>query len=65
MVIAPSYLAGVVVVLVQLLSFLGINIGSAELTTTIETLLTLGAGLVVIYRQLTQGRSTLSGIKPK
>lgn len=65
MVIAPSYIAGVVVVLVQVLSFLGINIGSEALTTTLETLLTVGAGLVILYRQLTEGRSTLAGTKPK
>ena len=65
MALAPSYLAGIVVVLVQVLNFLGIEIGTEALTTTLSTLLTVGAGLVVLYRQLTQGRSTLAGTKPE
>jgi uncharacterized protein with von Willebrand factor type A (vWA) domain len=62
---APSYIAGIVVVLVQLLRAFGIEVGSTELTTTIETLLTLGAGLVVMYRQLTTGRATIAGTRPQ
>lgn len=65
MVIAPTYIAGIVVLLVQILGFLGIEVGSEALTTTLETLFTVGAGLVIIYRQLTEGRSTLAGTKPK
>ena len=63
--IAPSYLAAVVAIAVQVLSFLGINVGSEELTTTITTIITVLAGLVVMYRQLTEGRSTLMGVKPR
>ena len=62
---APSYIAAVVAIAVQVLAFLGINVGSEELTTTMTTLITVVAGLVVVYRQLTEGRSTIMGAKPK
>ena len=61
---APSYIAGIIVVLVQVLRFFGIEVGSEALTTTVETLVTVGAGLLVMYRQVTTGRSTVAGIRP-
>lgn len=62
---APTYLAGIVVVLVQVLNFLGIEVGSEALTTTLETLFTVGAGLFVLYRQISTGRSTIAGTRPE
>lgn len=61
---APSYIAGVVVVVTQLLPFLGIHIAGADLTTTINTIVAIIGGLVVLYRQFATGRSTLAGTRP-
>lgn len=62
---APSYVASAVAILVQVLSFLGITVGTEELSTTLTTLVTIGSGLFVMYRQLKTGRSTLGGTRPE
>lgn len=63
--LAPSYISAVVAVLVNVLALLGVQVGSEELTTTITTLITVVSGIVIMYRQVTEGRSTLGGTKPK
>lgn len=62
---APSYIAALVSILVQVLNALGVNIGSEALTTTITTLITLGSALFIAYRQIKMGRSTLGGARPR
>lgn len=62
---APSYVAMIVSVLVQVLAHFGVTVGSEELTTTITTLITLGTALFVMYRQVTTGKSTLGGTRPE
>lgn len=61
---APTYIASIVLLLAQLLPLIGIEIESEALTTTITTVVSIVAGLVVAYRQLTTGRATLLGLKP-
>lgn len=61
---APTYITGIVLLLSQLLPMLGVTIGSAELTTTIQTVIAIVTGLVVAYRQIVTGRSTFLGTRP-
>lgn len=61
---APTYIAGFVVLLAQLLPLVGIDVELDALNVTVQTVATIAAGLVIIYRQLTTGRSTLLGFKP-
>lgn len=49
---SQTYIAAVVVVLAQVLPLFGINVGSEQLTTTIVTILTIGAGIWVMIRRL-------------
>lgn len=63
--LAPSYISAVVAVLVNVLALAGVQVGSEELTTTITTILTVISGLVIMYRQITEGRSTFGGRKPR
>ena len=63
--LAPSYVAAAVSILVNVLSYVGITVGSDALTTTITTLVTVGTGLFIMYRQLSTGRSTIGGTRPK
>lgn len=62
---APSYLASFILVLSQVLPFVGINVGSDALTTTIQTLVAIGAGIYVMYRQVKTGKSTVMGTRPE
>lgn len=50
-------------ILVQVLPWLGIPVVSADLTTTVTTILTIGAGLVIIYRRLAKGDINIFGSK--
>lgn len=63
--IAPSYIAAFVAVVVNVLALSGVTVGTEDLTTTVQTLITICSGLVVMYRQITEGRSTLGGTKPE
>lgn len=58
---SPTYISAVVAVVVNLLALLGINVGTEELTTTITTIVTIAAGMVVIYRSLIQGKTDVFG----
>jgi predicted RND superfamily exporter protein len=58
---SPTYISAAVAVIVNILSLLGINVGTEELTTTVTTIITIGAGLVVIYRSIAQGKTDIFG----
>lgn len=60
---APTYIAAAVAVAVNLLKMAGIEVGSEELTTTVTTIITVVSGLVIMFRQLASGRSTLGGLR--
>lgn len=62
--LAPSYVSAIILVLSQVLPFFGINVGSEALTTTIQTILAIGIGLFVMFRQLRTGRATVAGTRP-
>jgi drug/metabolite transporter (DMT)-like permease len=57
---APSYIAGIVVVVMGVQSFLGLDFTSEQWTGAIVVL----CGVVVAVRQLITGRSTLLGSRP-
>lgn len=62
---APTYVSMLVVVLVNILTNFGVTVGSEELTTTINTLVTVAGGLYVMYRQVMTGKSTFAGMRPQ
>ena len=62
---APTFLAGLVSLLATVLPLFGIHVGSEQLTTTLQTLIVIGSGLVVLFRQVTTGRATVVGARPK
>lgn len=47
----------------QVLPHLGIVIGSDDLTTTITTILTLGAGVWALWRRYQQGDISFAGVR--
>jgi hypothetical protein len=63
--IAPSYISVLVLILSQVLPKIGVTIGSDALTTTIQTIIAIGVGLFVMYRQWATGRATLAGTRPQ
>ena len=62
---APTFVAGFVAIVVQVLPLIGIHVGSDALTTTIQTISTIALGLFILYRQVTTGRATVIGARPK
>ena len=65
MAFAPTYVSAIVLILSNVLTYFGINVGSEALTTTLNTLITVGFGLFIMYRQVKTGASTIAGTKPK
>lgn len=58
-----TYISAAVVVIVQVLSWLGISVGSEELTTTVTTLVTVLGGLYIMWNRLQKGDITVGGTK--
>ena len=52
---SQTYAAAVVVVLAQLLPLLGIQVSTEALTTTLSTIISVVAGVVIMYRRYSQG----------
>ena len=65
MAFAPTFVSAIVLILSNVLTYIGIEIGSEALTTTLNTLITVGVGLFVMFRQVKTGRSTVAGTRPK
>ena len=61
---APSYLISAIAVIAQVLPLIGIHVGAEDLQTTVNTLIAIGAGLFVMYRQLATKRSDVAGKRP-
>lgn len=60
---SPTYASGLIVVLAQVFAWLGIDVGVDALDTTLTTLLTVIAGIVIAYRRFVQGDITVLGSK--
>lgn len=58
-----TYVSVVILFLAQILPALGIVVGTEELTTTLQTLLTIGAGLWVLVRRYQAGDITVLGAR--
>jgi uncharacterized membrane protein len=61
--VSTTYSAAVVVVLAQLLPLLGIEVSTEALTTTLSTIITIVAGVVIMYRRLTKGDISAFGVR--
>lgn len=59
--IAPSYIASIVAVLMGLQQFFGLEFTNDQWTSSIVVI----SGLVVAIRQVITGRSTIVGSRPK
>ncbi len=60
---STTYAAIIVNVLSFILPKVGITIGSDALTTTVQTILVLGTGIVVLVKRYQQGGVTKLGVK--
>lgn len=49
--------------LATVLPWLGISVGSAELTTTVQTLILLGSGVWIWYRRVQVGDVNAAGLR--
>lgn len=52
---SQTFLSAFVILAVQGLSYLGFEVGSEQLTTTWNTLLTIGSALWILYRRYLVG----------
>lgn len=62
---APSYISALVLVLSQVLPFFGIAVESEALMTTIQTIIAVSVGFIVMYRQIVTRKSTIAGTRPQ
>ena len=60
---SPTYLSGVVIVIIALLNFFKINISESELLPIVEGLITAVLGINIIYRRLKVGDINVFGKK--
>lgn len=60
---SQTYASGLIVLLVQLLPLIGVNVGSAELTTTIQTIVTVAGAVWVLVRRFQVGDIAISGAR--
>jgi len=60
---SPTYISAVVIIIAQALSLFGIEIGPEDVTVTVNTVVTIVAGLLVLWRRLTKGDITVSGAR--
>ena len=58
---SPTYISALIAVLAQILPLIGIEVGSEQLMDAITTILTIVAGLVIMYRRIAKGDVTLFG----
>lgn len=60
-----TYLSVIVIVLAQVLPLLGVDVGSEALTTTLQTIITIVSGVVILYKRWigNQEPVTLLGFK--
>jgi len=59
--VAPSYIAAIVAVLMGVQNFLGLDFAPEEWNTALLVIV----GLVVAFRQVITGRATPLGMRPK
>lgn len=59
--ISTTYIAVIVNLLATFLPKLGIDVGSEQLTSFIQTLIALGSGLWILYKRHQQGDVTIVG----
>ena len=52
---SQTFASGFILIAVQVLSWLGVQVGSEELTTTVTTLVTIGSGLWILIRRFQAG----------
>lgn len=52
---SQTFLSGLVIITVQVLSYFGVQVGGEALTTTITTLLTIGSAIWVLIRRYQNG----------
>jgi hypothetical protein len=60
---SPTYASGLVIVVAQVLVWLGVDVSVEALNTTVTTLVTIAAGLVVAYRRFAKGDINAFGAK--
>jgi uncharacterized membrane protein len=58
---SPTYVSALVALLSQVLPWIGLEIGTEELTTTITTIATVVAALVILIRRFWKGDVTVFG----
>lgn len=60
---STTYIAAVVAILAQILPFFGIIVGTEELTTTLQTIVTVVSGLWIMKERLGRGDISVLGVK--
>lgn len=59
---SPTFVSSAVIIIVSVLKLLGIEVGSEQLTTTIETLVAIVGGIIILVRRYKKGDVSVLGI---
>lgn len=60
---SKTIISTVVIVLVAVLPYFGVTVGSEDLTTTIQTILTLVSGIVIWVERVRRGDVNVAGVR--
>ena len=52
-----------VIIMAHVLPMIGLNIGSDQLTTTVQTIVDIGGGIYIWYRRVKVGDVTVAGVR--
>ena len=61
--ISAQYISALVLILTAILPKLGVQIGSADLTTWIQAIITVVGGAYIMYKRYQVGDINLAGVK--
>lgn len=60
---SQTYIASAVMIVVNVLSLLGVDVGSEQMTTTLTTIITVLSGLWIMWRRFRSGDINALGKK--
>ena len=60
---SPTYISGIVIVIVAILNFLGVKVGNNEITKIVEGLVPAILGIIIIIRRYKKGDLSIIGTK--
>jgi hypothetical protein len=58
---SPTYTSAIIAILATVLPMLGVQVGSEQLTTTVQTIIVLASAVIIMYRRWIKKDITITG----